>query len=61
MIFLNVTPVYNFFHKNIVQDLLMYNEFAQTLRKQATMNRKHSGLFAAIWYGVAKGLKCWSI
>ena len=29
--------------------------------KQATMSRKHSGLFAAIWCEAAKGLKCWSI
>ena len=34
--------------------------FAGILR-QATMSRKHSGLFAAIWCGAAKGLKCWSI
>ena len=25
------------------------------------LSRKHSGLFAAIWCGAAKGLKCWSI
>ena len=24
-------------------------------------SKKHSGLLAAIWCGVAKGLKCWSI
>ena len=28
------------------------------ISKQATMSRKHSGLFAAIWCGAAKGLKC---
>ena len=29
--------------------------------KRATMNRKHSGLFVAIWCEAAKELKCWSI
>mgnify|MGYP004550002063 FL=1 len=29
--------------------------------KQATMNRKRSGLFVTIWCEAAKGLKCWSI
>ena len=27
--------------------------------KRATMSRKHSGLFAAIWCEAAKGLRCW--
>ena len=31
------------------------------LLKQATMNRKRSGLFVTIWCEAAKGLKCWSI
>jgi len=29
--------------------------------RQATMNRKRSGLFVTIWCEAAKGLKCWSI
>ena len=28
--------------------------------KSATMNRKHSGHYAATWYGAVRGLKCWS-
>lgn len=39
---------------------LLCTHFAGIL-KQATMSRKHSGLFAAIWCEAAKGLKCWSI
>ena len=34
--------------------------FAGILR-QATMSRIYPALFAAIWCGAAKGLKCWSI
>ena len=33
---------------------------AYGILRRATMNRKHSGLFATIWCGVAKKLKCWS-
>ena len=31
---------------------------AYGILKRATMNRKHSGLFAAIWCEAAKELKC---
>jgi len=45
--------VWNTFH-------CCYIRFARIL-KQATMNRKRSGLFVTIWREAAKGLKCWSI
>ena len=45
--------VWNTFH-------CCYIRYAGIL-KQATMNRKRSGLFVTIWCEAAKGLKCWSI
>ncbi len=41
--------------------LLLYPLSALGILKQATMNRKRSGLFVTIWCEAAKGLKCWSI
>ena len=39
---LTVTPLYNFFIKNIVQDFLMYNEFEKNITKESDpVRQKH--------------------
>ena len=40
--YISITPLYNFFIKNIVQDFLMYNEFDQNITKESDpVRQKH--------------------